>query len=215
MDALSSPPFNTAMQALQKLKHPARWPPVWLSATPRPPCPPSSAASGATNRPAHPENRWIPDSLFLGATVGALVSGILLHLAGHRRTLLLSSGGLTSFWVSLMLANRVSMIAKRTLYGGLVEVSTSVGMLCAYVMAGFAWQQQAVGCAMASVPILALQRYVIENPRWLMSKHLSLDADTSVMRLYGLDLPPDFRESKKKGAEEHKPASTFQPPVAQ
>ncbi|XP_075739760.1 facilitated trehalose transporter Tret1-like [Rhipicephalus microplus] len=264
MDALSSPPFNTAMQVLQKLKHPVKGATPFSQMDSFRPCGHhvramlmalsgtlaagmalgnASAAMPSIERrfwrdepSSPPENRWIPDSLFLGATVGALVSGILLHLAGHRRTLLLSSGGLTSFWVSLMLANRVSMIvvsrvaigicvgvmtncvclyvtdvappAKRTLYGGLVEVSTSVGMLCAYAMAGFAWQQQAVGCAMASVPMLALQRYVIENPRWLMSKHLSLDADTSVMRLYGLDPPPDLRERKKKGAEERKPAST-------
>ncbi|KAL1486159.1 hypothetical protein MTO96_009340 [Rhipicephalus appendiculatus] len=264
MDALSSPPFNTAMHALRKLQHPAKGATPFSQMDSFRPCGHhvramlmacsgslaagmalgyASAAMPSIERrfrhdapSAPPENRWIPDSLFLGATVGALISGILLHLVGHRRTLLLSSGGLTSFWVSLMLANKVSMIvvsrlaigicvgvitncvclyisdvappAKRTLYGGLVEVATSAGMLCAYGMAGLAWQQQAVGCAMASVPMLALHRYVIENPRWLMSKHLSLDADTAVMRLYGLDPPPDFREYKPKGTEEQKPATT-------
>ncbi|KAH7961847.1 hypothetical protein HPB52_012652 [Rhipicephalus sanguineus] len=264
MDVLSSPPFNTAMHALRKLKHPAEGrytvqPSGQLQACGHHVRALLMACSGALaagmalgygsaampsierrfrrDAPSEPpDNRWIPDSLFLGASVGALISGILLHLAGHRRTLLLCSGGLTSFWVSLMLANKVSMMvvsrvaigicvgvitncvclyvtdvappAKRTLYGGLVEVATSAGMLCAYAMAGFAWQQQAVGCAMASVPMLALQRYVIENPRWLMSKHLSLDADTALMRLYGVDPPPDFRDHKGKAAEEQKPAAT-------
>ncbi|XP_037526309.1 uncharacterized protein LOC119403448 [Rhipicephalus sanguineus] len=264
MDVLSSPPFNTAMHALRKLKHPAKGATPFSQVDSFRPCGHHvrallMACSGALaagmalgygsaampsierrfrrDAPSEPpDNRWIPDSLFLGASVGALISGILLHLAGHRRTLLLCSGGLTSFWVSLMLANKVSMMvvsrvaigicvgvitncvclyvtdvappAKRTLYGGLVEVATSAGMLCAYAMAGFAWQQQAVGCAMASVPMLALQRYVIENPRWLMSKHLSLDADTALMRLYGVDPPPDFRDHKGKAAEEQKPAAT-------
>lgn len=171
-----------------------------------------------------PQNRWIADSLFLGATVGALFSGLLLHLVGHRTSLLLSSAGLISSWMCMALGNNVSMVlvgrlacglfvgvvancaclyvadvappAKRSTFGGLPEVATSAGILTAYSLAGFPWEVQAGGCALTALPTLALQRYIIENPRWLLAQDRSLDADTAVMRLYGIDPPPDFRQRK-------------------
>ncbi|KAH7965275.1 hypothetical protein HPB49_005791 [Dermacentor silvarum] len=89
-----------------------------------------------------------------------------------------------------------------------MQVAISAGVLSAYTLAGFAWEQQAAGCAMASMPMLALQRYVIENPRWLMSKGLILNADTAVMRLYGVDPPADFRQRKAEGVQEQQMGPT-------
>ncbi|XP_077512914.1 uncharacterized protein LOC144124126 [Amblyomma americanum] len=180
-----------------------------------------------------PQNRWIADSLLLGATVGALLSGILLHLVGYRRTLLLSSGGLVILWsllaasssVSLIIATRVasgmcvgvvtncaclyvadvSPPSKRAFFGGLSEVAMSAGLLVAYLLGGLAWELQAGGCALASVPVLALHSYVVENPRWLLIRGRSLDADTAVMRLYGIDPPPDFRRQRLQGAPPAEP----------
>nr|XP_050043657.1 facilitated trehalose transporter Tret1-like [Dermacentor andersoni] len=171
-----------------------------------------------------PQNRWIADSLFLGATVGALFSGLVLHMAGYRTSMLLSSAGLISSWICMALGSNVSMVlvgrvacglfvgvvancaclyiadvappAKRSTYGGLPEVATSAGILTAYSLAGFPWEVQAGGCALAAIPTLALQRYIIENPRWLLAQDRFLDADKAVMRLYGIDPPPEFRQHK-------------------
>ncbi|KAH6940229.1 hypothetical protein HPB50_026351 [Hyalomma asiaticum] len=245
LEMLSSPMFNTAMEALRKLKHEAKGATPFTEPDSFRPCGhharamltacsgsvaagvalgfASAAMPSIEHRfwrdalPGPPENRWIADSLFLGASVGSLLSG-----------------GLTMFWVGLMFANKISMIivnrvalgifvgvitncvclyvtdvappAKRTLYGGLIEVATGAGVLCAYALANLAWQQQAAGCAMASVPVLVLHHYVVENPRWLVSKGLSLHADTAVMRLYGLDPPDDFRDRKGVGVEEQNAA---------
>ncbi|XP_065282006.1 solute carrier family 2, facilitated glucose transporter member 8-like isoform X2 [Dermacentor albipictus] len=260
----TSPPFNAAMEALRRLKHAAKGATPVTDQDSVLPCGhharammlacssalaagmalgfASAAMPAIENRyrldlpHGPPDNRWIADSLFLGATVGALLSGFLLYLVGHRRTLLLCSCGLISFCVCLMVSNKVSMImvsrvacgivvgvitncvclyvadvappAKRTTYGGLIEVAMSAGVLGAYTLAGFAWQQQAAGCAMASMPVLALHRYVVENPRWLMSKGLSLDAHTAVMRLYGVDPPPDFRDRKAEAVQEQQMSAT-------
>ncbi|KAL3246733.1 hypothetical protein MRX96_057464 [Rhipicephalus microplus] len=177
-----------------------------------------------------PENRWIADSLFLGATVGSLFSGFLLHLVGHRTIMLLSSAGLVSSWMCLAVGNSVSVIlvgrvacglfvgvvancvclyvadvappAKRTTFGGLPEVAMSAGLLTAYSLSGFPWEVQAGGCALTAVPMLAMQRYIVENPRWLLARDRSLDADTAVLRLYGIDPPADFRQRKVEGASD-------------
>ncbi|XP_075730803.1 facilitated trehalose transporter Tret1-like [Rhipicephalus microplus] len=177
-----------------------------------------------------PENRWIADSLFLGATVGSLFSGFLMHLVGHRTIMLLSSAGLISSWMCLAVGNSVSVIlvgrvacglfvgvvtncvclyvadvappAKRTTFGGLPEVAMSAGLLTAYSLSGFPWEVQAGGCALTAVPILAMQRYIVENPRWLLARDRSLDADTAVLRLYGIDPPADFRQRKVEGASD-------------
>ncbi|XP_075730796.1 facilitated trehalose transporter Tret1-like [Rhipicephalus microplus] len=177
-----------------------------------------------------PENRWIADSLFLGATVGSLFSGFLMHLVGHRTIMLLSSAGLISSWMCLAVGNSVSVIlvgrvacglfvgvvtncvclyvadvappAKRTTFGGLPEVAMSAGLLTAYSLSGFPWEVQAGGCALTAVPMLAMQRYIVENPRWLLARDRSLDADTAVLRLYGIDPPADFRQRKVEGASD-------------
>ncbi|KAL1486162.1 hypothetical protein MTO96_009343 [Rhipicephalus appendiculatus] len=188
-----------------------------------------------------PQNRWIADSLFLGATVGALFSGLLLHLVGHRTIMLLSSVGLISSWMCLAVGNSVSLIlvgrvacglfvgvvancvclyvadiappAKRTTFGGLPEVATSAGLLTAYSLSGFPWEVQAGGCALTAVPMLAMQRYIVENPRWLLARDRSLDADTAVLRLYGIDPPPDFRQRKVEGAaDQQRPADSIRWP---
>ncbi|XP_077513056.1 solute carrier family 2, facilitated glucose transporter member 6-like [Amblyomma americanum] len=82
----------------------------------------------------------------------------------------------------------------------LTQVSTSAGALVAYLLGGLAWQLQAAGCALASMPVLALHAYAIENPRWLQMRGRPLDADTAVMRLYGVDPPPDFRPQRPVAA---------------
>lgn len=185
-----------------------------------------------------PANRWIADSLFLGATVGALISGLLLHLVGHRTTMLMSSVGLISSWMCLAVGNSVSVIlvgrvacglfvgvlancvclyvadvappAKRTTFGGLPEVATSAGLLTAYSLSAFPWEVQAGGCALTAVPMLAMQSYIVENPRWLLARDRSLDADTAVMRLYGVDPPPDFRQRKiESAADQQKPPDAW------
>ncbi|KAH6940227.1 hypothetical protein HPB50_026349 [Hyalomma asiaticum] len=88
-----------------------------------------------------------------------------------------------------------------------MSVAASAGLLTAYSLAGFPWEVQAGGCALTAVPMLAMQRYIIENPRWLLARDRSLDADTAVMRLYGVDPPPDFRQRKANDVtEQQRPA---------
>ncbi|KAH7965804.1 hypothetical protein HPB49_011239 [Dermacentor silvarum] len=249
---LPLPPYNAAMEALRRMRPPAKGATPVSDPDSMLPCGHhvyamlvacsgtlaagtalgfASAAMASIERQSWydlprvpPQNRWIADSLFLGATVGALFSGLLMHLVGHRTTLLLSSAGLISSWMCMALGNNVSMVlvgrlacglfvgvvancaclyvadvappAKRSTFGGLPEVATSAGILTAYSLAGFPWEVQAGGCALTALPTLALQRYIIENPRWLLAQDRSLDADTAVMRLYGIDPPPDFRQRK-------------------
>ncbi|XP_065297925.1 uncharacterized protein [Dermacentor albipictus] len=57
-----------------------------------------------------PANRWVANVLLLGATGGALLSGILLPLTGHRRTLLMSAFGLVCAWICLISSNSVAML---------------------------------------------------------------------------------------------------------
>ncbi|XP_077485181.1 solute carrier family 2, facilitated glucose transporter member 8-like [Amblyomma americanum] len=151
-------------------------------------------------------------------------AGLLLHLAGHRRTLLLSAFGLVNAWICLVVSNSVTMLfvgrvacglwlgvttnsaslyvcdvsppIKRSLFGGLAEVATSVGMLTTYMLGGLAWQIKAGLLALLPVPVFVLQSYVIESPRWLQSKGRYRDTNTAIVQLYGDDLPTDFRLSK-------------------
>ncbi|XP_077512463.1 solute carrier family 2, facilitated glucose transporter member 12-like [Amblyomma americanum] len=160
-EEVQSPPFNAAMDALRRMRPPAK------GATPV--TDPDSAfpfghhvqsmllaccgalGAGTTlgfasvamvsiehqpwynvtpNSPPH--NRWIADSLLLGATLGALMSGLLLHLVGYRRMLLLSSGGLAGLWIFLAVSSSVSLIiAGRVASGVCLGVVTNCA--CLYV----------------------------------------------------------------------------------
>ncbi|KAL1416313.1 hypothetical protein MTO96_006341 [Rhipicephalus appendiculatus] len=171
-----------------------------------------------------PENQWVADILLLGAAAGALLSGFLLHLLGHRRTLLLSAFGLVNAWICIVVSNSVTMLfigrvtcgiwlgvstnsvnlyiidvapaAKRTFFGGLTEVALSVGMLAPYVLGGLAWQISAILYMLAPVPVFVLQSYIVESPRWFAAKGRYRDANTAMVRLYGDDVPADFRYSR-------------------
>ncbi|XP_049525068.1 uncharacterized protein LOC125946337 [Dermacentor silvarum] len=57
-----------------------------------------------------PQNQWVADVLLLGAVAGALLSGLMLHLLGHRRTLLLSAFGLMNAWVCVVVSNSLTML---------------------------------------------------------------------------------------------------------
>ncbi|XP_037509074.1 solute carrier family 2, facilitated glucose transporter member 6-like [Rhipicephalus sanguineus] len=90
------------------------------------------------------------------------------------------------------------------------SVATSAGLLTAYSLSAFPWEVQAGGCALTAVPMLAMQSYIVENPRWLLARDRSLDADTAVMRLYGVDPPPDFRQRKiESAADQQKPPDAW------
>ncbi|KAK8772333.1 hypothetical protein V5799_024425 [Amblyomma americanum] len=169
-----------------------------------------------------PQNRWVADILLVGAAAGALLSGLLLRLVGHRRTLMLSAVGQFGAWISLFVSNHVAMLlvgralcgfwlgvttncaslyvsdvappAKRSLFGGLTEqVAMNMGALSAYSLSGFKWEIQAILCAMAPLPVLAMHHHVIESPLWLRARGRGHDADTAVTQLYGMDPPPEFR----------------------
>ncbi|KAH6930481.1 hypothetical protein HPB50_014075 [Hyalomma asiaticum] len=173
---------------------------------------------------AVPENQWAADVLLLGATAGALLSGLLLHLLGHRRTLLLAAFGLINAWISIVVSNSVTMLfigrvtcgvwlgvstnsvslyiidvappAKRTFFGGLAEVALSMGMLAAYVLGGLDWQITAVLFTLSPVPVFVMQSYIVESPRWFVTKGRYRDSNTAMVRLYGDDVPTDFRYSR-------------------
>ncbi|KAH8024359.1 hypothetical protein HPB51_022843 [Rhipicephalus microplus] len=171
-----------------------------------------------------PENQWIADILLLGAAAGALLSGFLLHMLGHRRTLLLSAFGLINAWMCIVVSNSVTMLfigrvtcgiwlgvstntvnlyvievapaAKRTFFGGLTEVALSVGMLASYVLGGIEWHISAILFMLAPVPVFVLQACVVENPRWFATKGRYRDSNTAMVRLYGDDAPTDMRLSR-------------------
>ncbi|XP_077553519.1 facilitated trehalose transporter Tret1-like [Haemaphysalis longicornis] len=163
-------------------------------------------------------------------------AGPLVPLVGHRRTLLLCGGGMFAAWCGLVVSNSVAMLLvaravggfwvgvatncaslyvgdvappeKRTLFGGITELATSTGTLMAYTIGGLSWDIQASLCALISAPVLVMQRYVIESPRWLLARGRSQDADTAMARLYGLDPPPEFK-SRKRSQEEQQLSVVF------
>ncbi|XP_037572072.2 facilitated trehalose transporter Tret1-like [Dermacentor silvarum] len=171
-----------------------------------------------------PHKEWVANVLLLGAAAGALLSGLLLHLLGPRRTLLLSAFGLINAWICVVVSNSFTMLmigrvtcgiwlgvstnsvslyvcdvappAKRTFYGALTEVAVSLGMLAAYVLGGLAWQMSAIVFTLAPVPVFLLHNYVIESPRWFVTKGRYRDSNTAMVRLYGDDVPTDFRFSR-------------------
>ncbi|XP_050032878.1 facilitated trehalose transporter Tret1-like [Dermacentor andersoni] len=167
---------------------------------------------------------WIANVVLLGAVAGALLSGLVLHLLGPRRTLLLSAFGLINAWICVVVSNSVTMLfigrvtcgiwlgvstnsvslyvcdvappTKRTFFGSLTEVAVSLGMLAAYVLGGLAWQLSAILCTLAPVPVFVLHNYLIESPRWFVTKGRYRDSNTAMVRLYGDDVPTDFRFSR-------------------
>ncbi|KAH7946163.1 hypothetical protein HPB49_020735 [Dermacentor silvarum] len=171
-----------------------------------------------------PANGWVADVLLLGATGGALLSGILVPLAGHRRTLLLSAFGLLCGWICLIASNNVIMLMvsrvvsglwlgalaccsslyvtdvappkKRAFFGGLSEVAMSVGAMTACFLDGVKWEFQAFLCALWPLAVLAFQQYVIESPRSLIARGRRQEANVAASRLYGMDLPPELRQKK-------------------
>ncbi|XP_075548862.1 solute carrier family 2, facilitated glucose transporter member 6-like isoform X2 [Dermacentor variabilis] len=174
--------------------------------------------------PSTPQNQWAGDVLLLGAVAGALLSGLLLNLLGHRRTLLLSAFGLINAWICVIVSNSITMLligrvtcgiwlgvstnsvslyvcdvappAKRAFFGGLTEVAVSLGMLAAYVLGSAAWQMSAVVFTLTPLSVFALHNHIVENPRWFSTKGRYRDSNTAMVRLYGDDVPTDFRYSR-------------------
>ncbi|XP_050035817.2 facilitated trehalose transporter Tret1-like [Dermacentor andersoni] len=171
-----------------------------------------------------PANRWAADVLLLGATGGALLSGILLPLTGHRRTLLISAFGLVCAWICLISSNSVVMLMvsrvasglwlgalaccsslyvtdvsppkKRAFFGGMIEVAMNAGALTACFLDSVKWEFQACLCTLWPLAVLAFQHYVIESPRSLAAKGRRQEANVAASRLYGMDLPPELRQKK-------------------
>nr|XP_037285701.1 facilitated trehalose transporter Tret1-like [Rhipicephalus microplus] len=165
-----SPPFNAAMEALRRMRPPAK---------------------GAT--PVTDPDSALPCGhhfyAMLVACSGTLAAGTALGFA---------SAAMESIerqpWYDLP---RIPPETQPRNY-----VAMSAGLLTAYSLSGFPWEVQAGGCALTAVPMLAMQRYIVENPRWLLARDRSLDADTAVLRLYGIDPPADFRQRKVEGASD-------------
>ncbi|KAH6940225.1 hypothetical protein HPB50_026347 [Hyalomma asiaticum] len=159
-DELPSPPYNAAMEALRRMRPPAKGATPVTDPDSMLPCGhhfyamlvacsgtlaagtalgfASAAMASIERQPWYdlprmpPQNRWIADSLFLGATVGAMFSGLLLHLVGHRTTMLLSSVGLISSWMCLAMGNSVSVILVGRVACGLF-VGVVANCACLYV----------------------------------------------------------------------------------
>nr|XP_037279789.1 arabinose-proton symporter-like [Rhipicephalus microplus] len=172
-----------------------------------------------------PDSHWLADSLMLGAAGGALLSGLTLWTFGSRTTMLTSVVGLSVSWIVtaacvdlvVLFAARVSCglwlglitisvslyvadvapAEKRAFYTGLAEAATCFGIAASCLLEGFSWRLQATAWAAASLSMLGVQRYLIECPRWLNAHGKTHDADTAAARLYGLDLPQEFRHSSK------------------
>ncbi|KAH8024360.1 hypothetical protein HPB51_022844 [Rhipicephalus microplus] len=104
--------------------------------------------------------------------------------------------GLITISVSLYVAD-VAPAEKRAFYTGLAEAATCFGIAASCLLEGFSWRLQATAWAAASLSMLGVQRYLIECPRWLNAHGKTHDADTAAARLYGLDLPQEFRHSSK------------------
>ncbi|XP_077539869.1 solute carrier family 2, facilitated glucose transporter member 8-like isoform X2 [Haemaphysalis longicornis] len=176
-----------------------------------------------------PENRWVADVLLLGAAGGALLSGLPLWFLGSRKTLLLcalgtgaswlvvaASGnvvmllgaraacgaclGLTTIGASLYVAD-VAPMEKRSLFAGLVEVSTNAGILASLTLSPLSWRVQAIVWALAPLGVLSAERYLIENPRWLMALGRRDEGFAAAARLYGFELPPDFKRTRPQDVD--------------
>ncbi|KAH7945060.1 hypothetical protein HPB49_005648 [Dermacentor silvarum] len=159
-----------------------------------------------------------------GRRAGRGEGGQLLHLLGTRITLLLSAFGQINSWICVVVSNNVTMLfigrvtcgiwlgvsansvslyicdvappTKRTFFGALTEVALSLGMLAAYVLGGVGWQILAIVFTVAPVSVFVLHNYIIESPRWFVIKGRYRDSNTAMVRLYGDDVPTDFRYSR-------------------
>ncbi|KAL1415532.1 hypothetical protein MTO96_006778 [Rhipicephalus appendiculatus] len=175
-----------------------------------------------------PANRWAADILLLGATGGALLSGVLIRWTGHRSTLLVSAFGLLCAWVCLIASNSLVMLMvsragsgiwlgalacctslyvtdvapprKRAFYGGLNEVAMSAGAAAACFIDRVKWEFQALLCALWPLAVLAFHQYVIESPSILVARGCRQAANIAASRLYGMDLPPELRMRKEDSA---------------
>ncbi|XP_037573452.2 facilitated trehalose transporter Tret1 [Dermacentor silvarum] len=54
----------------------------------------------------------------------------------------------------------------------------------------------AVLFTLAPVSVFVLHSYIVENPRWFVTKGRYRDSNTAMVRLYGDDVPTDFRYSR-------------------
>ncbi|KAH7951261.1 hypothetical protein HPB52_007222 [Rhipicephalus sanguineus] len=172
-------------------------------------------------RKTAPADRWAADILLLGATGGAILSGVLLHLTGHRSTFLVSTFGLLCAWIGLIASNSLVMLMvsraasgiwlgaiaccsslyvtevapprKRAFYGGLNEVAMTAGAVAACFIDRVKWEFQAFLCALWPLAVLAFHQYVIESPRILVARGCRQAANIAASRLYGIDLPPELR----------------------
>ncbi|KAL3203615.1 hypothetical protein MRX96_041808 [Rhipicephalus microplus] len=147
-----------------------------------------------------PANRWAADILLLGATGGALLSGVLLRWTGHRRTLLVSAFGLLC--ASLYVTD-VAPPRKRAFYGRLSEVAMSAGAVAACLIDRVKWEFQAFLCAPWLLAVLVFHQYVIESPNMFIARGCRQAANIAASRLYGIDLPPELRMKKEDSAAHH------------
>ncbi|XP_077564412.1 uncharacterized protein LOC144179859 [Haemaphysalis longicornis] len=169
-----------------------------------------------------PENHWFADFLLLAAVPGALTGGFLTEIAGSRKVLLLSAFGLVGSWLSLLFSHNTTALFsarlmagvflgsvsscvgvlvaeicpsnERTFFLGLVEVTRGGGMLYSYVLACFvSWEVQAGLCMVPAVLVMCLQDCVPDSPVWLMRRGNRQKAMAVMGRLYGIDVPVEFR----------------------
>ncbi|XP_049271889.1 uncharacterized protein LOC119394652 [Rhipicephalus sanguineus] len=168
------------------------------------------------------DSRWFADILLLVAAPAALAAGFLLERVGNRLMLLLSTFGLLGSWLSLLFSTSTSAIfvarlmagvflgaisssagvhvaeicpsERRAFFLGFVEVTRSAGILLAYVLGQFfTWEIQAGFCMVPPLVLMCMQRYVLDSPQWLMRRGKKAEALAALSRLYGLDVPVEFR----------------------
>ncbi|XP_065297915.1 uncharacterized protein [Dermacentor albipictus] len=168
------------------------------------------------------ESRWFADLLPLVAAPGALTAGFLLEMVGNRLILLLCAFGLLGSWLSLLCSSSTTAMfvarfmagvflgatsssagvhvaeicpsERRAFFLGFVEVARYTGMLLAYVLGHlFTWEIQAGLCMLPPLVLVCLQRYVLDSPQWLMRHGKRTEALAALSRLYGLDIPIEFR----------------------
>ncbi|XP_077553359.1 solute carrier family 2, facilitated glucose transporter member 8-like [Haemaphysalis longicornis] len=141
------------------------------------------------------QNRWLADILFVGAAFGALVSGYLVTLTGHRKALLLSAGGMVGAWFTVCAASSFStLLFGRAACGIWMGVTTNCVNLYVTEMAPALKRTFFGGVT---------ERYVIENPYWLAVKGRARDAERAAIRLYGVYPPPEFRLPRADSSASH------------
>ncbi|KAH7952064.1 hypothetical protein HPB52_017798 [Rhipicephalus sanguineus] len=107
---------------------------------------------------------------------------------GHRRTLLLSAFGLINAWICIIVSNSVTMLfIGRVTCGIWLGVTTNSVNLYIIDVAPPAKRTFFGGLT---------ETYIVESPRWFATKGRYRDANTAMVRLYGDDVPTDFRYSR-------------------